>query len=118
MKTSIILLSLFLCLSCNKSTEPTPSIVGTWNWSSDALKNGTITIQKESPLSGYLYSYSERYDFGGTYDATGAHINIVVNGRTAFGATVSGDKKTMSGTYTEIGNYAYPQSYPFTASKQ
>jgi len=118
MKPIFIIALIAIFVGCSKSSEPTASIVGTWDWRSDAYKNGTITIQSESPLSGYLYSYSVRYDFSGTYDATGAHINIVVNGRTAFGATVSSDKKSMSGTYTEIGNYQYPQSYPFTATKR
>jgi hypothetical protein len=118
MRNVILLSCVLLCLACNKSTDPSPSIVGTWDWKADVYKNGTIVIEKESPLSGYLYLYSVRYDFGGTYDAAAAHVNIMVNGRTAFGATVSGDKKSMSGTYTEIGNYQFPQSYPFTATKR
>lgn len=110
--------------NCNKSSDTTSpastaTIVGTWDWSADAYKNGTITISQETPLVGYFYYYGVRYDLTGTYDAVGAHITCLSGTRTVISATVGKDVKTMSGTVTEpMSNLNYPQSYPFTATKR
>ncbi len=109
----LIVLSLFAC----KSTSPSSTVAGTWDWNGGGF-SGTIQINGDNPVSGYCYVSANRYDISGTYNATTAHIELIVNGRVAFSATVSKDDKSMMGLYTEIGELSSPQSYYFTATKR
>jgi hypothetical protein len=114
-----LVLSQVKSISFRGSSAVSTTIVGTWDWSADAYKNGTIVISQENPLVGYFYYYGVRYNLTGSYDATGAHITCFSGTRTVISATVSKDMRTMSGTVTEpMTNISFPQSYPFAATKR